>query len=47
MKILSVNENENNLRIQSVNGLMFIEEDWVRKAKKVKVKRNDKQQRNK
>ena len=38
MKILSINENSDNLRIQSVNGLMFIEEDWVKEAKKNKNK---------
>jgi hypothetical protein len=43
MKILSVNESEANLRIQSVNGLMFVEEDWVKKAKKTKLSMNDKQ----
>ncbi|WP_262509975.1 hypothetical protein [Marinifilum breve] len=42
MKILSVNESADNLTVQSVNGLMFIEEDWVREAKKNKNKQKKK-----
>lgn len=42
MKILSVNESADNLTVQSVNGLMFIEEDWVKEAKKAKSKQKKK-----
>ncbi|WP_421919430.1 hypothetical protein [Marinifilum sp.] len=42
MEILSVNESESIVRIQSVNGLLFVEEDWMKQSKKDLMKKQKK-----
>ena len=34
MKVLSINENKACIRVQSINGFMLIEEDWVKKVRR-------------
>ena len=36
MKILAVLEDEKSIRVQSINGMLFVEEDWMKKKIKVK-----------
>ena len=36
MKILAVLEDETSIRVQSVNGMLFVEEDWMKKTRKVR-----------
>lgn len=31
MKILAVLEDEKSIRVQSINGMLFVEEDWMKK----------------
>ncbi len=40
MKILAVLEDETSIRVQSVNGMLFVEEDWMRKIKEEREKKN-------
>lgn len=40
MKILSVFESETSLSVQSINGILFIEEDWMKKSKEKTSKKH-------
>lgn len=40
MKILSVLGDETSLRVQSINGMLFVEEDWMKKIKEEREQEN-------
>ncbi|WP_171593640.1 hypothetical protein [Marinifilum caeruleilacunae] len=45
MKILSITDNSDKITVQSVNGLLFIEEDWMKKARSTKQSNSNKQKK--
>jgi hypothetical protein len=42
MKVLSIKEDQLSVRVQSVNGMLFIKEDWMKSDKEKKSSTTDK-----
>ena len=40
MEILTVLGDETSIRVQSINGMLFVEEDWMKKIKEDREKKN-------